>query len=260
MSFVDVLASETRKALTLPSLRLTVTLTILLMASYCALDARGARSALLSGQDAMGPQELGVYALANLAFLPVIAAVLIASSEHAGGQLTDSILAVPRRHLLVLAKLTLAAMLIFAEAALLSIMILAFYQGGLGSISVFASGQGTHYLASLAMGTAYWTLLGLFSTSVAMVVRSQTTVLAVMILLTGAGMAFLMINKVFQYLPTNAGLMMFIGDQTEDLANPPDLEPTPATAVVVAWVLVAIATALVAIKRRDVGARQVTPQ
>lgn len=264
MSFFDVFAGECRKAWRLPPLQLTVCLSLILMAAYCMLDSRGARRMLLAeslqSTEGMTAQGLGVYALANLAFFPVIAAVLVASSEHVGGQMSTSVLAVPRRSLLVAAKFAVAALIAAVQAVFLSAMILVFYQVNLGNLSVFANGEARQYLTTLGSGAAYWVLLGLLSVAVAMIFRSQTAVLSVMVLFSAAGLSFMMISKHFQYLPTNAGLMMFIGDQTQDLVNPPDLQPFPATVVVVLWTAAAMAAAATVVVRRDVGARRLVSE
>ncbi|MEB4616201.1 hypothetical protein [Leucobacter sp. M11] len=261
MTFRDILAGEARKALTLRSLTLATLISTVVMLAFTLVDAlaavlvnpaRGSVSGL-PGIDA------GTYCFFYFSFLPIIIAVLVTSSEYAGGQLTVSMLAVPRRGAVLAAKLVTVVVATLGLAILQAVMILACYQGMLGENSVFATGGGWQHLGLLAQGVLYWLMLGVLSMSVAVIFRQQTGVLAVMVSLAFLSTPLLMISTaIFQYLPANVGTMMFMA--REDVSNiasdPGALMGVPAaTAVTVLWSVVAIIAAAIVFTRRDVGAR-----
>lgn len=251
MSFADVLRGETVKARTSRALMLTVLATVLLTLGYCLLEA-GPELGLST------PQTAGVYAMANLSFFAAIAGVLIASSEYGGGQLTASVLAVPRRWRILAAKLVLSAAITTVLGLLLAVFIATIVQAPLGDRSVYATGTAGTLLTSLALAVASWTGLGILSTCVAFIIRSQTIAIATMVVLSFGGTPLMMALPIFQYLPANAGVLLFIDreNQTSDWLNPPDITVPAAGLALALWCATAIIAAAIVLIRRDVGARQ----
>ncbi len=253
MRFTDVLRGEIVKIRTHRAVMLTVLASAVLTLAYCLIEAGPPHKLGLST-----PETAAVYAMANFSFFAAIVGVLIASSEDGGGQLTTSVLAVPRRGRMLAAKLILSAIITTALGLLLAVYIATIVQAPLGDQSVYATGTASILLSSLALAVCSWTAVGVISTSIAFIIRSQTVALAGMIVLSFGGTPLMMALPIFQYLPTNAGVLMFIdrANQTSDWLNPPDITVPVAGATVAAWCVAAIVAATVVLLRRDIGARQ----
>lgn len=250
MTLLNVLRGEISKVRTLRPLVLAIALTIVLTLAYCVIEARPELG--LST-----PDTAGVYALANLSFFPAITGVLVVSSEYSGGQLTTTALTVPRRGRVLTAKLLIAAALTTVLGLLLAVFIATIVQIPLADQSVWATEDAGPLLSSLALGVASWTAFGVLSACAAFLVRSQTVVLAATVVLTFGGFPLMMAVPVFQYLPANAGVLMYLNreQQTSDWLIPPDVTVSGAAITVAAWCTLAIIAAAVAFLRRDIGAR-----
>jgi hypothetical protein len=263
VTFRDILAGEVRKALTLRPLLWATVISTAVMLAFAIIDSNGQRERILNptgnvveGLTAVGS---GLYSFFYFAFLPILIAVLVTASEYAGGQLTTSILAAPRRGTVLAAKVVTVTAATIVLGILQSGMILACYQERLGDISVFATGAAGEYLGLLGMGILFWITLAIISMAAAVIFRQQTAVLAVMISLAFLSTPLLMINTaIFQFLPANSGTLMFMADDAADIAaTPADLMSVPAaTTVTVLWAVAAILAAAVVFARRDIGARQ----
>lgn len=251
MSFTDVLRGEILKARTYRALMLTILATIVLTLGYCVLEAKPELGFST-------PQSAGVYAMANLSFFAAIVGVLIASSEYGGGQLATTALAVPRRGKILAAKLILSTVITTVLGLLLAVFIATIVQAPLGDRSVYATDTQAELFTSLALAVASWTGLGMISTSIAFLIQSQTVALSVMIVLSFGGTPLMMALPVFQYLPTNAGVLMFIdrANQTSDWLNQPDITVPVAGITLALWCLAVIIAAAIVLLRRDIGARQ----
>lgn len=239
-----------RVAATLRALRTTVLTTAAVALAFCLLDA-GPDLSLST------PQSAGVYAMANFSFFAAISGVLIASSDF-GGQLTTSVLAVPNRGSILAAKLVLAAVVTTVQGVVFAALIATIYQSYLGDQSVYATGTAGTLLLNLALAVCSWTALGIISTCVAFITRSQTVALVVMIGLAFGGTPLMMMVPVLQYLPSSAGVLMFIDreNQTADWLNPPDITVSAAGITVVLWCAASITAAALVLTRTDIGARQ----
>lgn len=253
MTLLDVLRGEGLKLRTFRPLMLTILVSIVLGLAYCIVSAKPA--------DRLGlttPDTAVVYAMANLSFFAAIVGVLIASNEYGGGQLTTSALAVPRRGRILAAKVLLSAAITTALGLLQAGFVATIGQAPLGEQSVYATGQADVLLGSLALAVASWTALGIISTCAAFIIRSPTVVLAVVIVASFGGGLFLIISgPIFQYLPTNAGVLIYTDheQQFSDMLNPPDLSVFGAALTVGVWCVAAIAAAALVFLRRDIGAR-----
>ena len=251
MSFLDVLRGEIVKTRTSRALTYTMLASVVLTLAYCILEAKPTLGFST-------PQTAGVYAMANLSFFAAIAGVLIASSEYGGGQLTASVLAVPCRGRILAAKLVLSIVITTVLGLLLAVFIATIVQAPLGEKSVYATGTAGPLLSSLVLAVASWTGVGIISTCIAFIIRSQTVALVAMIVLSFGGTPLMMALPVFQYLPTNAGVLMFIDreNQTFDWLNPPDITVPTAGITLALWCVAATVAAAIVLTRRDIGARQ----
>lgn len=261
MRLADAIAGEFRKARTLPSLLVALGASLLLTILYGLASAPGAARMLIerpaNAAEGLTAEAAGTHMFLNMSFLPIVVSVLVVASEYVGGQLATSSLATPKRSKLVIAKLVVVVVVSLIQALFASSMILTWFQGSLGEHSVFATGEGIgEALTKLALGSLYWVFLGLFSAAVALIVRSQTVVMAALVVMSGLGLVPLMISKAFQYLPTMAGVAMVSPETLVGLPGPPDLSPAEGTIVNLAWVSVTVAAAFIVFLRRDVGAKQ----
>ncbi|MDF2664272.1 MAG: hypothetical protein K0R81_122 [Microbacterium sp.] len=253
MTFIDVLRGEIVKIRTHRALLLIILASALLTLAYCLVEAKPVEKLGLST-----PETAGVYAMANLSFFAAIVGVLITSSEYPGGQLTTTVLATPRRGRILGAKLVLSAMVTTLLGLLFAAYIATVVQAPLGVHSVYATGTASTLLTSLALAVCSWTGLGILSTGIAFIIRSQTVALVMMIVLAFGGTPLMMALPIFQYLPTNAGVLMFIDreNQTSDWLNPPDITVLAAGITLAAWCAAVTVAAIVVFMRRDIGARQ----
>lgn len=253
MRFADVLRGEIVKVRTHRAVILTLLISAVVTLAFSLLDAAPPEELGLST-----PETAGVYSMANFSFFAAIVGVLIASSEYGGGQITASVLAVPRRGRMLAAKLLLSAVLSTLLGLLLAVYIATIVQAPLGDQSVYATGAASTLLPSLALAVCSWTAVGVLSTCAATIIRSQTVALASMIVLAFGGTPLMMALPIFQYLPTNAGVLLFIDreNQTSDWAHPPDVTVPVAGATLAIWCVVAIIAASIVLLRRDIGGRQ----
>ncbi|WP_316669465.1 hypothetical protein [uncultured Propionibacterium sp.] len=263
MSFRRILAGETVKALTLRPLRLTVVVGALLFVAYALADAPGSTKALLANSSALAEgvtaATTGLSNLLLFAPVPILIGVFIVSSEYTGGQLAISVLAVPARGRLLAAKLIIAALVNAVLAVGHDVIVVVAYQIGLGPQSVLRSSDAFGaYAGRLGLAVVYWVLLGVVSSGVAVILRSQAVALALMVLLAFAGMALLLISPMFQYLPTVIGMQMFNPEQALGLPNRPSLGTGASTLVLAAWALAATLAAGLLLRLRDVGGGQVS--
>lgn len=258
--FVRIFRAEVSKAATLRPLMLTVLIAPLAVVAFSVLDSGGVSRMLRtrSSQLAEGvtADTVGLSNMLLFGFVPVVVGVLLASSEHAGGQLVTTVLASPKRGRLLAAKALLAAAINGVLGLVFAVIVLLAYQGRLGALSVYATGSFPEYAGRLGMSVAYWVLIGLIALAFATVLRSQVVPMAVMVLLAFAGMALLLISPAFQYLPTIAGMQMFNPEQGLGLPNKPTLSSRDATLVLLAWTAGLALLAGFLFVRRDVGSRQ----
>lgn len=260
MRFGAALAAEVRKTRTLRPLVWTVLISSLLMVAFASADSRNSREHILNPSEMVAPGltalDAGIYSFFNFTFLPIALAALMASSEYAGGQLTTSVLALPRRGVLLAAKFVIVIIVTAGLGLLQAVIIVALYQGRLGDISVFATGEVSTYFLLLGWGIYHWVALGILSMSAALIVKHQAGVIAAMVTLEFGSTPLLMLSNVFQYLPGNAGSLMLhsVSDATWVITITPDLMGAQAAATVTAlWSLAAIVAVAIVFVRRDVG-------
>lgn len=260
MTFLDVLAGELRKTLTLRPLLVAVAVSAALLLAYCALDGPGVRSAFEpTSADYLPearPEEAGVYAFGLLTLFPIIAGVLVASHEHAGGQLTTSALSSPRRGRLVAAKLVIAAGISLVLGIFLAALVFLFHQAALGGLSAVATGRGEELATTLARAVACWVLIGVTSTCAALLLRSSVVVLAVLITTSLLGPALAGLSSVFAYLPLISAPDMIGLGPAFVVQTSPDFDAADAALTAVGWTAAGVVAAVMAFRRRDVGPRQ----
>lgn len=203
---------------------------------------------------AWDPTQVGFYALLIGQIALVVFGVLVAGGEYTTGTIRASLAAVPRRGLFLAAKVSVSA----AVAAGLSIV------ATFGTFFAAQSGLGEHgttlgepgVLRAVLGACAYLTLMCVFSTAVATMLRGSTLALGILVpilFLNSQGLANLpAIRAVTQYLPDQAGAgMMQVVATTEDMVGHRDFGPGTAFLIMLAWVAAAVTGAYLTLRRRD---------
>jgi ABC-2 type transport system permease protein len=199
--------------------------------------------------------------LAQLSFYPpllgqialVVFGVLLASAEYTTGTIRASLAAVPRRGAFLAAKALVAT----GIAGVLSVVVAfgTFFatQAWLGGHAVSLTHPGM--LRAVLGECAYLTMMCVFATGVAMILRSSALSLGILIpllFLNSQGLASLpAIRSVTQYLPDQAGAAMMQPDTGRFVLGTVDFGPGVAFLVMLAWLAAALMGGYVSLRRRD---------
>ena len=181
-------------------------------------------------------------------FLPCFAAVL-AGQEFRSRQLGLSVLAVPRRGRLVVAKSVAAAICLLVAAALIATISTTFnylaikdWNPGLLLTSQAVTGQ----LKFLA----YAVLVGLITCAITVLARSTLVGIVVSVALVAVTMTQVLASaspSLDALLPISAGRNLLLNPQMSDLTS----SPPYAAVVLVGWAVLSTVVAGVALSRRD---------
>ncbi|MEU8614645.1 hypothetical protein AB0C29_42335 [Actinoplanes sp. NPDC048791] len=198
-----------------------------------------ARAALLEG--------IRASSLQMSVFLPGLAAV-IAGQEFRGGQLGLTVLAVPRRGRLLVAKLLAAAGCLTLAAVLIATISTVFSYLGVKDrfpgLPVSADA-----IAGQARFILYAVLLGLSTYAIAVIARSTLAAIGVSLALITVTMTQVLagVPGLDALLPVSAGRNLLLNPATGDLTS----SPPQAVLVLVGWALVTALLAGVTLVRRD---------
>jgi ABC-type transport system involved in multi-copper enzyme maturation permease subunit len=189
----------------------------------------------------------------NLAQLAIgVLGVLLVTGEYATGMIRATFAAVPRRLPVLWAKAALYAMVTFVL-----MVVSAFVAFNLGQH--FLASHGTTLAAPHAwraiVGVAgYLSLVGVLAVAFGFLIHSTgggiATLFGLLLVLPGIGQLLPASwqTHTLPYLPSNAGASMFsIGTRTGSTA----LSPGAGLLVLCLWVAVALAAAVVVVRRRD---------
>jgi ABC-2 type transport system permease protein len=191
----------------------------------------------------------GVY-LAQIAI--GVLGVLIISSEYSTGMIRTTLTAVPKRIRVLTAKVA-----VFAVAALAVALVACFAAFGIGQ-SIFASkganvSLGDPGVLRAVVGSAiYLTAIGLIGVALGTLLRRTAGAIATLfgLLLVAPALAQALPSPwdtdVGKFLPSGAGTALFAVRPTSDI-----LSPGAGLAVLVAYVVVALAAAAIVLDRRD---------
>lgn len=180
-------------------------------------------------------------------FLPALAAVL-AGHEFRGGQLALSVLAVPRRGRLMVAKALAAAVAMFVAALLVAAVSTTFtylavadWKPGLLLTTGAVAGQ-VKFLG-------YAVLLCLASYAITIVARSTLVGIMVGVVLLAATMTQVLATYpvLDSLLPVSAGRNLLLDPAMSDLTS----DPPRAAVVLAGWALLTTLAAGIALARRD---------
>ena len=181
-----------------------------------------------------------------------VVGVLVVSSEYDGGRIRTTLIAVPQRRTVLLAKA-----IVFGAVALLVSMVSVFVAFIVGQAILHGRHQGVslgdpHVVRSLLGAAAYLTIIGLLGLGIAMILRRTAGAIAtlaslVLVLpLLAAMLPGPWSQDIAKYLPSELGQSLF-----SDNLEPNLLSAGNALAVAGVWIIVVYAIAMILITRRD---------
>lgn len=189
--------------------------------------------------------------------------VLVISGEYGTGMIRSTFTAVPKRTPALLAKALVFGGLTFVVAAIsiaLTAVVTAPLSENSGIVTDFSD---TAFLAALTGGAVYLALIGVMSLAIGAIVRSSAggiaaavglvlvlpTVVQIFAGLTEAQWA----QNLLVFLPSNAGGMLYAYEPTAAVVDGLiTLDGIQGGLVLLGWVAVLFAAAIVLVKRRDV--------
>lgn len=263
MRLLRTIAAETAKILTLPGVWAGVIVSILGTIAITALNAMQAAAALAEGEaDMFGPISVfeTAFAAAPLGTIgAVVVGVLAVSSEYtpnspdAGGsrQITSTLVAIPGRVRIVVAKLTVVIVTTVLIAAVAFPSCLGVAQLLLGD-SAPESVPTEQAVWRIIGATVYWTLTALLAFGITLMTRSGMLPLIILIVNSSVVSFSLLLSKVTplaQWLPDMAGRNLFGFDSEFVLTG--SLDAVPGGLVMAAWAVAVVAAGAVVFARRD---------
>lgn len=208
------------------------------------------------------PQQRADIGAAEISFYPLLLGqialvtfgVLLASAEYTTGTIRASLAAVPRRGAFLTAKALVAAGIAAVVAVAVTFATFFATQWGLGDLAASLGDPGV--LRAVLGACLYLTMMCVFATGVALVLRSSALSLGILIpllFLNSQGLASLpAIRSVTQYLPDQAGAgMMRVTTDRAFILGPLDFGPGTAFLIMLAWVAAALAGGYLSLLRRD---------
>lgn len=254
--FRAVLASETTKLRSVRSTVWTLFVTLLVTIGIGALIclARVSRWDQLSLHDRV-TFDATTFSLRGI-FLAQLAigvlGVLVISSEYSTGLIRTTLAAVPQRRYVLIAKALVFAVAAFVVAAVACVAAFivgqAIFAGKHAGVSLADAG-----VARAVLGAAFYlTAVGLVGLALGTLLRRTAGAIATLFGLVFVAPIFTNAlpspwdTDVGKYLPSGAGVALFTVRQTSDV-----LTPGGGFAVLVAYVVVALALAAVVLTRRD---------
>lgn len=181
-------------------------------------------------------------------FLPIVVALAVGQEYREAGQLSISLLAVPRRRQFALAKYASAAMLAIAFSIVVNLVTTI---GILAAAGSWSSGLLSSPAAWLAFGrfTFVCLVLALLTAGITLVTRDVLSTIGIMVVLAVASVGGLIgyVSPTLQaWLPFDAARSLLLGSTFPGPSTPP-----LAVLILSAWVLVLGALGWLCLARRD---------
>lgn len=249
---VSLIRAELRKLLGLPTAWIGLVLGTLIAPVIVLLNAPYTRRAIAAGT-LTDPADLGLRDLGVGLIGPIILGVIVVSSEYTSTgpetpgarQLTATLVAVPDRLRLLVAKTTALVLVVAAQATVTTAATLTLTQV-LHGIHAPAPAP-----ARVAAAILYWTLTALLAYAITLITRNGIVPLTLLIINSSVVSVSYLLTKVTDlasYLPDIAGAQMFISSA----GFPVEIAPVTAGLVMTAWVVALLAVGAVLFQRRDV--------
>jgi len=261
VSLGGVLRSEWVKLRSLRSTLTTLGAAGLIMI-VVGLTFAAVTAGLISGGDGNGPSEFANNpagaTLQGTLFAQLVIGVLgvmLITSEYATGTIRNTLAVVPKRLPVLWAKAIITTVVTFATMLVTSLIAFFAGQAIIGSAGKATASLGDSGVLGAVVGTAgYLTGVALLGLAAGTLLRSTavaiSTVFGVVFLLPGLAGLLLPASSwkdtLLQYLPSNAGTSF---TSVHHVAG--TLSTGVGTAVFLAWVLVPLAGAAIALKRRS---------
>lgn len=257
----NVFVTELHKAVTLPAVWVGAAVAVLGTAALTLLNAVGVRDTLVAGR----PEDSGYGSAFDTAFasMPIgtVGAVVIgvvamsseftANSPDAGGgrQIGTTLVAVPRRVGVLVAKAGAVVLLVLATAAVAIPASVTLAEAIIGDAAT--STVPVDEAVRRCLGAAlYWTLTALLALAVTVFTRSGVVPLLVLVVnssLVSVSLLLTMLTPVAHWLPDMAGRRLF-GD-VDTVAG--GLAAGPGALVMTGWALALLVVAGAVFSRRD---------
>lgn len=256
LSFPRVLRSEWLKLQTLRSTWITLTLAVVVLVLAAGLIANHMHGQLLHPGPFQDPDVRNVVGTPLHGFgvtqlVVGVLGVLAITGEYATGMIRATFTAVPKRLLVLWAKLLVFAGLAFAAMLVATFSAFLTAQAVLGSYGTSLGAP--HALRVVIALAGFLTLVGLLGLGLGFVVRSTAGGIAALvgILLVAPGILAALntswSNSALHYLPLSAGQAMF----SNLPATGGELTPGGGTVVMFIWVIASVIAAAVLVTRRD---------
>ncbi len=249
------LRSELIKLLTLKSVWITVLASSLPCIGIPALTAPSIRDAIIANDPALAPgtipETVGLewigLGLIGIAVIGVIAG----SSEYVGQQVKTSLLAVPHRLRLALAKAAALCILVTAVGIVTIPTMSLLSQIGLGDISVLRNGMPETLLWRWVGGLALWLATALIGFAFALLMRQTLIPLLVMIVVSQLTLPLVNLVPFAQYLPFAAGTQLYDAAMITSARPDAELSPSLASLSLAAWTGALLLAAILRFQRKD---------
>ncbi|MGW6006566.1 ABC transporter permease [Oerskovia enterophila] len=257
----NLLAAELQKMVALPGVWTGAAVAVLGTAALTLLNAVGVRDALVAGR----PEDTGYGSAFDTAFaaMPigtvgaVVIGVIAVSSEYtanspdAGGgrQIGTTLVAVPRRVSVLVAKVTAVVLLVIATAVAAVPASVALAEAIIGDAAT-ATVPLDEAVRRCLGAALYWTLTALLALAVTVFTRSGVVPLLVLVVnssLVSVSLLLTMLTPLAHWLPDMAGRRLF-GD-VDTVAG--GLAPGPGALVMTAWAVALLVVAGTVLSRRD---------
>ncbi|MEU9124382.1 ABC transporter permease subunit [Streptomyces sp. NPDC048506] len=248
-----VLASEWIKIWTLRSTVWALGLVVVLSAGSGTLVARSLRAGI-SRVVNFDPIFAGLYGLTIGQLALVAFGVLVVGSEYSSRTMRTSLAAVPRRGVLFGCKVLAGALVSLGVSVVTVAVTFVAAQSALGPYGTGIDSDGV--LPALVGGCAYLTLICVFSTGVAMLLRSSVISLGILLpllFLSSQGLGNVpALKTVLQYLPDQAGMvLMHLTGPQGDPRFSHDYGPWGALSILATWTAVALLGGCLTLRHRD---------
>jgi ABC-2 type transport system permease protein len=254
----SVLRSELTKLLTLRSVQVALVLTVVLPVLAAALSAPAVGQGIASDDPALAagvtPESVGLEWVVLGQIGMIVVGVLAASSEHVAGQLRVSVVAVPARGRLLVAK-AVALLLVTVGVGIVAVPALSLLsQLGLGGIGVIGDGIPASLVWRWVGAIAFWAGMAQVGLALAVLLRQALVPIFVLIAVSQLSLMLVVMTTWSKLLPTVAGVQLF--DPGSINVSFPDAALTPgqAYACLGLWVAGLLDLAGALFLRRDVRA------
>ena len=257
---MNLIVAELRKTLTLPATAVGLAVAVIGPIALAVLNAVHVRDAIASGQtDRLGYANAAEAALSAVPLgtagamvlgIVVISSEYTANSSDAGGgrQISTTLIAAPRRWMVLAAKAVVVVALVVVAAVVALSVALAVATAIIGDAP---ADSGTPFGRFFGTGL-YWVLAALMALAITVLARSGVVPLIVLITNgTVVSVSFLLwkVTPLARYLPDLAGTRLFAGEAFTAVDDA--LPPLTGGLVMTAWTVALLVLAGVVLNRRD---------